>query len=114
MVGLESKRPLRSPSSIEEGARGWLKTRRSGGTGRRTGLKILRWQHHESSSLSSGTTYPCKKHPADSAECFLVAGEGFEPSTSRLWAWRAAIALPRAGTRGGDRTHDLGLMSPSL
>lgn len=25
----------------------------------------------------------------------LVAGEGFEPSTSRLWAWWAASALPR-------------------
>ena len=27
--------------------------------------------------------------------CFLVAGEGLEPSASRLWAWRAAIAPPR-------------------
>ena len=26
----------------------------------------------------------------------MVAGTGFEPVTSRLWAWRAAIALPRA------------------
>ena len=25
----------------------------------------------------------------------LVAGAGLEPATSRLWAWRAAIALPR-------------------
>ncbi len=24
-----------------------------------------------------------------------VAGAGFEPATSRLWAWRAATALPR-------------------
>ena len=30
--------------------------RRDGGTGRRTGLKIPRWQHHESSILSPGTT----------------------------------------------------------
>src|SRR6266446_143 len=28
---------------------------RNGGTGRRSGLKIRRWRHHESSSLSSGT-----------------------------------------------------------
>ena len=25
----------------------------------------------------------------------MVAGTGFEPVTSRLWAWRAAVALPR-------------------
>lgn len=25
----------------------------------------------------------------------MVAGAGLEPATSRLWAWRAAIALPR-------------------
>ena len=25
----------------------------------------------------------------------LVAGIGFEPMTFRLWAWRAATALPR-------------------
>ena len=31
--------------------------RRNGGTGRRSGLKIRRWRHHESSSLSSGTKY---------------------------------------------------------
>ena len=35
-----------------------------------------------------------KKHPHN-RECFLVAGGGLEPPTSRLWAWRAAIALPR-------------------
>ncbi len=28
----------------------------------------------------------------------MVAGVGFEPTTSRLWAWRAAAALPRDDT----------------
>lgn len=28
-------------------------------------------------------------------ECLLVAGDGIEPSTFRLWAWRATTALPR-------------------
>ena len=28
--------------------------------------------------------------------CFyMVAGEGIEPPTSRLWAWQATSALPR-------------------
>ena len=26
---------------------------------------------------------------------FMVAGEGIEPPTSRLWAWQATSALPR-------------------
>ena len=25
----------------------------------------------------------------------MVAGTGFEPVTSRLWAWRDAVSLPR-------------------
>lgn len=30
-------------------------------------------------------------------QIFFVAGVGVEPTTSRLWAWRAATALPRDG-----------------
>lgn len=29
------------------------------------------------------------------AMVFMVAGEGIEPPTSRLWAWQATSALPR-------------------
>src|SRR6185312_11012475 len=34
------------------------------------------------------------------ALCSLVAGDGLEPSTSELWAWRATTALSRVGAPG--------------
>lgn len=47
--------------------------------------------------------------------CFcVVAGVGFEPTTSRLWAWRPAIGLPRVSIdtrQAGGEPHPLAVSS---
>src|SRR2546430_13421451 len=54
---------------------------RNGGTGRRSGLKIRRWQHHESSSLSSGTRAVAKDWRLGA----ILAGQWEVPGVGFLW-----------------------------
>lgn len=56
---------------------------RGGGTGRRTGLKIQRWQHHESSTLSRGIikTIFNELYPAPREGLGLIV----ENSRQKIW-----------------------------
>lgn len=68
--GSTREKRARNHSPLDREETLWHKTastRRDGGIGRRSGLKIRRWQHLASSSLAPGTIDSSKPHKADTA-----------------------------------------------
>ena len=58
--------------------------------------------------VASGLVY-AKKAPIPRRRIILVAGDGFEPPTSRLWAWQATGLLYPARWPNCFGPHNIGL-----